>query len=261
VVENYTVLTYEKSGHVAWITLNRPEIKNALNNTSRPEISDALLKAQIDSDVYVIVLTGSGDKIFCAGGDINQQTTVNSVDQLQRHGARHPTYVIREITKPVVAMVNGAAVGGGCEMVMSCDLAIASETARFGFPEITIGLIPGTGATQILPRLLGEKRAKELIFTGRLFSAQEALQMGLVNLVAPPDKLRETTEGVINTLLKRSPATLRIAKLAVNRAFETTLSAGLATERDLYAFCFGTDDQKEGARAFLNKTEPQYRGK
>ena len=146
-------------------------------------------------------------------------------------------------------------------MVLACDIAIASENAQFGQPEIRVGVIPGIGGTQVLPRHIGEKRAKELIFTGRAITASEALQMGLVNQVVPHEKLKEATENFIAVLLRRSPVTLRIAKLAVNRALETTLSAGLECEKDFFALCFGTEDQKEGARAFLEKREPKYKGR
>jgi enoyl-CoA hydratase len=158
-------------------------------------------------------------------------------------------------------MVNGLALGGGCELVLACDMAIASEQAQFGLPEVRVGVIPGAGGTQILPRLVGEKKAKEMIFTGRLITASEALQIGLINQMVPHDKLQETTDNLIAELLKRSPAILKAAKLAVNRALETTLSAGLACERDLFALCFGMEDQKEGAKAFLEKREAEYKGR
>jgi enoyl-CoA hydratase len=158
-------------------------------------------------------------------------------------------------------MVNGLALGGGCELVLAADIAIASEKAQFGQPEIRVGVIPGAGGTQVLPRVIGEKRAKELIFTGRSITAAEALQIGLVNQVVPAENLKEATEDFVAVLLRRSPVILKIAKLAVNRALETTLGSGLACERDFFALCFGTEDQKEGAKAFLEKREPKYKGR
>lgn len=254
-------IIYEKSGHVAWITLNRPEARNALNSPTREELLEALEDARDDNEIYVIVITGAGDKAFCAGGDITEFPELNSPDQIKRHARTHPVLFIRQIPKPVVVMVNGLALGGGCEIVLASDIAIASEKAQFGQPEIRVGVIPGYGGTQVLPRLIGEKRAKELIFTGRTITATEAREIGLINQVVPHEQLRETTESFIAELLKQSPVILQIAKLAVNRAMETVLSSGLDSERDLYALCFGTKDQKEGARAFLEKRKPRYKGK
>ncbi|MDP2991621.1 MAG: enoyl-CoA hydratase/isomerase family protein, partial [Kiritimatiellota bacterium] len=220
-----------------------------------------LESARDDSDVRVVIITGAGPKAFCAGADITELPKLTTADQLGRHGRPSPIHMIRDIPKPVIAMVNGLALGGGCEIVLACDMAIASENAKFGLPEIKVGVIPGSGGTQVLPRLIGEKRARELIYTGNFITAAEALQMGMINRVVPPDKLKSATEEFIAPLLKRSPVLLQIAKLAVNRSLETSLSAGLASERDLYAAAFGTLDQKEGARAFLEKREPNYQGK
>jgi enoyl-CoA hydratase len=163
--------------------------------------------------------------------------------------------------KPVIAAVNGLALGGGCELALACDLIIAADSAKFGQPEIRVGVIPGCGGTQILPRLIGEKRAKELIFTGRMISAEEALGLGIVNQVVPLEELRDATERFVRDLLRNSPAILKIAKIAINKSLETPLSVGMSYERDLFALCFGTDDQKEGARAFLEKRKPTYTGK
>ena len=260
-MNGFETIIYEKVGNLAWITLNRPESLNAMNGKMREELMRALGDARDDDAVFVLAITGAGDRAFCAGADISEFPKLNPVDQLERFGRTHPIALIREIPKPVVAMVNGLALGGGCEIVLACDIAIASETAQLGQPEIRIGIIPGAGGTQVLPRLIGEKRAKDLIFTGRTIPALEALQMGLVNQVVPHEKLKEATENFIAVLLRRSPVTLRIAKLAVNRALETTLSVGLECEKDFFALCFGTEDQKEGARAFLEKREPKYKGR
>ena len=163
--------------------------------------------------------------------------------------------------KPVVAAVNGLALGGGCELVLACDIVIAADSAKLGQPEIRVGVIPGCGGTQVLPRLMGEKRAKELIFTGRMMTADEALAYGIVNQVVPLAELREATEKFVGDLLRNSPAILKLAKIAVNKSLETPLSVGMSYERDLFALCFGTDDQKEGAEAFLEKRKPTYTGK
>ena len=207
----YATILYEKSAHVAWITLNRPEGLHARSE--------------------------------------------------QRRAAGAPPEVTREMPKPVPAARNGRAVGGGCELVLACDIVIAADSAKFGQPEIRVGLIPGCGGSQVLPRLMGEKKAKELIFTGRMMTAEEAERYGIVNQVVPLAELREATEGFVADLLRNSPAILRIAKLAVNKSLETPLSVGMSYERDLFALCFGTDDQKEGAKAFLEKRKPTYEGR
>ncbi len=260
-MKEFETIIYEKKGNVAWITLNRPEVRNAMNNKMREELVEVLEEIRDDDEVHVVALTGAGDKAFCAGADISEFPKFSSADQIKRHGRLQPALLLRGIPKPVVAVVNGLALGGGCELVLASDIAIASENARFGQPEIRIGVIPGAGGTQVLPRLIGEKRAKELVFTGRFISAQEAYQFGLVNQVVPQEKLMEAAEDFIGTLLKQSPVILKFAKLAVNRALETTLSTGLASETDLFSLCFSTEDQKEGAKAFLEKREPSYRGR
>ena len=169
--------------------------------------------------------------------------------------------MIRDMPKPVIAMVNGLALGGGCELTMACDIVIAADDAQFGQTELRVGIIPGGGGTQILPRLVGEKKAKELVFTGRMISAEEALKLGMINQVVPHDKLRETTERFVQDILKNSPAIIKLAKIAINKSLETPLSAGMSYERDLFALCFGFEDQKEGAKAFLEKRKPIYKGK
>jgi enoyl-CoA hydratase len=255
-------IIYEKKGHVAWITLNRPEVRNAQNDQLRGEFVQALEWARDDDEVYVIVITGAGEKAFCAGADISEFRSLMIPDRMKKVLGRTTHYdLIREIPKPVIAMVNGLALGGGCEITLACDIIIASEDARFGQPEVGVGVIPGGGGTQMLPRLIGEKKAKELIFTGRLISAQEALELGMVNRVVPKEKLREAVDELIGELLKRSPIILKFAKMAVSRSLNTTLSAGLAYEKDLFTMCFGTEDQKEGANAFFEKRKPSYKGR
>lgn len=234
---------------------------NAQSDTLRAEIVDALGEADKDEEVYVIVITGAGEKAFSAGADISQFPTRYPADVIKSKWIRRPYEMIREMTKPVIAAVNGLALGGGCELVLACDIVIASENAQLGQTEIRVGLIPGCGGTQILPRIVGEKKAKELIFTGRLIPAEEALKLGIVNMVVPLDKLKETTEKFVADLLRNSPFTLQMAKLAINKSLETTLSCGMSYERDLYGLCFGTEDQKEGTKAFLEKRKPTYKGK
>jgi enoyl-CoA hydratase/carnithine racemase len=247
--------------NVAWITLNRPDVLNAQNDVLRSEVVIALDRASEDDEVFLIVITGAGEKAFSAGADISQFPTRFTDDVIKAKSRRRPYETIREIPKPVIAAVNGFALGGGCELAFACDIIIASENAQFGQPEIRVGVIPGCGGTQFWPRMIGEKRAKELIFTGRSISAEEALRMGIINQVVPLEKLRETTEKFTQDILRNSPAILRFAKIAVNKSLETPLSVGMSYERDLFAACFGTEDQKEGARAFLEKRKPIYKGK
>jgi enoyl-CoA hydratase/carnithine racemase len=257
----YATILYETADHAAWITLNRPEVLNAQSDELRAEVTQALERASLDDDVYVVVITGAGEKAFSAGADISQFPTRFPVDVIAAKARRRPYETIREMPKPVIAAVNGLALGGGCELALACDLIIAADSAMFGQPEIRVGVIPGCGGTQILPRLIGEKRAKELIFTGRMMSAEEALGLGIVNQVVPLEDLRDTTEKLVRDLLRNSPVMLRMAKIAVNKSMETPLSVGMSYERDLFALCFGTDDQKEGANAFLEKRKPTYTGR
>lgn len=257
----YKLIIYEKKNNVAWITLNRPEVLNAQNDEIRAEVVVALEHASEDEEVYVIVITGAGEKAFSAGADISQFPTRFTADVIKAKARRRPYETIREMPKPVIAAVNGLALGGGCELALACDIIIASENAQFGQPEIRVGVIPGCGGTQILPRLIGEKKAKELIFTGKMITAEEALKMGIINQVVPLDKLKEATEKFTQDMLRNSPVILRFAKIAVNKSLETPLSVGMSYERDLFAACFGTEDQKEGAKAFLEKRKPTYKGK
>lgn len=258
----FETIIYEKKENVAWITFNRPDKLNAQNQTLMGEVVTALEQANDDDEVYVIVITGAGDRAFSAGADISMFIKWSSIDVVNwTKASRRPYEFIRQIPKPVIAMVNGLALGGGCEVAIACDIIIASENAQFGQPEISVGVIPGGGGTQVLPRLVGEKRAKELVFTGDFISAQEALRIGLVNKVVPPDKLRETVDELVGKLKSKSPAIMKFAKLSVNMSLETPLSVGFKSEGDLFALCFGTEDQKEGARAFLEKKAPKYTGK
>lgn len=254
-------IIYEKKDSLAWITLNRPEARNAQNDTMRAELVQVLEDSRDDDNVRVIIITGAGDKAFSAGADISEFPKRMPADILRGKGTVRAVELIREIPKPVIAMVNGFALGGGCELAMACDIIVASDNAQFGQPEVRVGVIPGAGGTQILPRLVGEKRAKELIFTGNLITATEALELGLVNKIVPQDKLQETVIGIANAIGQHSPVIIKLAKIAVNKSLEAPLSVGMSYERDLFAMCFGTEDQKEGAKAFLEKRKPEYKGR
>jgi enoyl-CoA hydratase len=258
----FETILYEKEGKVAWITLNRPKVLNAQNLKLRGEMIQVLQTAKDDDSVQAIVITGAGDRAFSAGFDINEFISLGSSGWFKiMKGSMSQEDLIRGMPKPVIAAVNGLCLGSGCETAMACDIIIASENASFGQPEVNVGTIPGGGGTQLFPRLIGEKKAKELIFTGHFMSAEEALRYGLVNKVVPLDKLKETVDSLLKEILRQSPIILGIAKLAVNKSLETTLSTGLSCEQDLFTTCFGTEDQKEGAKAFLEKRKPVYKGK
>jgi enoyl-CoA hydratase len=260
-LSEFKTIIYEKKENVAWITLNRPEVLNAQNDQMREELVRAFQDARDDENVRVIVLTGAGDRAFSAGADISEFPKLAPSDYIKRSGRLRPYDIVRSIPKPVIAAVNGYALGGGCELAMACDIIIASENATFGQPEIRVGVIPGGGGTQMLPRLIGEKMAKELIFTGKSITAQEAYRLGLVNKVVPKEKLMEEVNSLVGELLKRSPIILALAKIAVNKAMETTLTEGLRCEIDLFELCFSTEDQKEASKAFLEKRQPVFKGR
>lgn len=254
-------ILFEKKDSVAWITLNRPEVRNAQNDALRSEVIWALENSRDDDDIRLIIITGAGDKAFSAGADISEFPKRMTADIIRVKGIRKTVDIIRDIPKPVIAMVNGLALGGGCELAMACDIIIASDNAQFGQPEINVGVIPGAGGTQILPRLVGEKKAKELVFTGAFIPAQEALTLGLINKVVPQDKLLEAVMEMAKAILRHSPIIMKLAKVAINKSLETPLSIGMDWERDIFAMCFGTEDQKEAANAFLGKRKPEYKGK
>jgi enoyl-CoA hydratase len=259
--QRFKYIIYEKPNeNYARIILNRPEVMNALNVELRQELIEALDLIENDQSTRALVLTGAGDKAFSAGADINifrEMSPFQAKKYLRiSKGASNK---IENLSKPVIAAVNGYAMGGGLELAMSCDIIIASDNARFAQSEINIGFIPGVGGTQRLPRIVGSKRAKELIFTGDLIDAQEAFRIGLVNRVVPKSELMSTVESLIVKICQKSPIALRLAKEAINKSL-SGLSQGLDYESALFSFAFSTNDQKEGAAAFLEKRKPTYTG-
>ncbi len=262
--QGFTKIIYEKKDGVAWITLNNPERYNALEKAMRAELKAALEDAWRDDSVRAVVIRGSG-KAFSAGGDIKamlEWTPTAAIRELKELGTAFVIErIIREMPKPVIAMVHGYCLGGGFELAMSCDLVVASEDAKFGSPEIGIGLIPGSGGTQMLPRYVGEKKAKELIFTGETISAREAAELGIVNKVVPPEQLQAAVEELLGKLLSKSPVALAAAKEAINASLELGLTQGIKYESFVFSQLFSTEDQKEGARAFLEKRKPQWKGR
>ncbi len=257
----YENLIVERRGGVAVVTVNRPEKLNALNIRTRSEILAALEELAGDDEIRVVVITGAGDKAFIAGADINEFAGKTALEQRAIMRSRRAFDSVEEFPKPVIAMINGYALGGGCELAMACDIRIASSRAKLGQPEIKLGIIPGGGGTQRMPRLIGEGRAMELILTGDMISAEEAERLGLVNHVVAPEELESKTMEIANKIAEMSPVALRMAKQAVKNAARTDLRAGLEAELDLFALCFASEDKEEGVRAFIEKRQPQFRGR
>lgn len=253
---------YEVRGVAAWITLNRPDKLNALNRAAVSEIALACQRASDDPGVRVLVLTGSGERAFAAGADIQELAGLQPAeaqafaDYLQSCLAR-----IERCAKPVLAVINGVALGGGCELILACHLRLAADHARFGQPEINLGLIPGAGGTQRLQRLVGRGRALELILSGRVIDAAEALRIGLVSEVVAAAELTAAAERTIGQLASKSPLALGRALEAVLSGGESALTEGLRMEAALFGLCFATEDMREGTRAFLEKRKPTFRGR
>ncbi len=258
---SYETLLIERRGRVAIITINRPEKRNALNIKTRQEGAAALDKLRDDAEIGVVVFTGAGDKSFIAGADIAEFANRTALTQRDVMLDRSLFNAIDSFPKPVIAMVNGYCLGGGCELALACDLRIASETASFGQPEINLGIIPGGGGTQRLTRLIGEGKAMELILTGDIIDAKTAYTLGLVNTVVPAADLEAKTMEIANRIAEKSPIALQMAKEAVKLASRSNLDEGLRREVDLFALCFSSEDKDEGVTAFLEKRKPQFKGK
>lgn len=244
---------------IGTVTLNRPRVLNALNQALMEELADAMETLDRDDAVRCLVLTGN-DRAFAAGADVHEFADATPADMVR--GYRFQQWErIRRVGKPVIAAVSGYALGGGCELAMACDVVIASETARFGQPEIRLGLIPGAGGTQRLTRAIGKSRAMELVLTGRYLTAAEALGLGLVSRVVPVELYLEEAKALAREIAGQPPIAVRMAKEAVLQAFETTLGAGLEFERRCFHLLFGTEDKREGVRAFLEKRPAQFTGR
>jgi enoyl-CoA hydratase len=258
----YNTILYEKADGIAKVILNRPEALNALNSSVYNELYDVFESIENDEEVRVVVLTGSGEKAFAAGSDVVEMQHMNTLD-IQKFVAaiRRASDRIYTLTKPTIAAINGYALGGGCELSMCCDLRICSEKSRFGQPEINLGLIPGACGTQRLPRLVGVAKAKEMIFLGDMIKADEALNLGLVNKVVPPEGLMDEAMEWAKKLASKSGPVLAMAKLAINTGVDTDITSGLNTEARCVALCFATEDQKEGMTAFLDKREAVFKNR
>jgi enoyl-CoA hydratase len=256
---NFIKVTEQIEPFVALIELNRPKELNALNHELMGELHEALVQLDANQNVRVIILTGN-EKAFAAGADIKQMADKTAVEMITEN--RFKTWdQIRNTKKPIIGAVSGFALGGGCELAMTCDMIVASETAKFGQPEVRIGTIPGAGGTQRLTKALGKAKSMELILSGRFLSAIEAFAHGLVNHVFPLDSYLNEAIKLAKEIAAFSPVAVQLAKEAVNRSFETHLEEGLAFERKSFYLTFASEDQKEGMKAFVEKRTPSYKGK
>jgi enoyl-CoA hydratase len=253
---------YEKKGSIAYVTVNRPKVLNALNTATWSDLRKAFGDARDDVAVRGVILTGAGDKAFIAGADISElaQVTAFEAQQSSRFGQEVLDF-IENLGKPVVAAVNGFALGGGCETAMACTIRIAVESAKFGQPEVMLGLVPGGGGTQRLPRLVGKGRALQLILSGEMITAQEAYRIGLVNEIVRAAGLIQRAEAILGKISANAPIAVSFALEAANKGMETSQGEALLLEAAYFGLCAATEDKKEGTTAFLEKRPPQFRGR
>lgn len=253
---------YEKKDGIAYVTLNRPKVLNALNTPTWADLRVAFETARDDADVRGVILTGAGDKAFIAGADISELAKVTAVEaeQSSRFG-QEVLDLIENLGKPVIAAINGFALGGGCETAMACTIRIAVENAKFGQPEVKLGLLPGGGGTQRLPRLVGKGRALELILSGEMISASEAYRIGLVNKVVPAADLIPHAEEILKRIAANAPIAVKFALEATNKGVQTSQDEGLLLEASYFGLCAATEDKKEGTTAFLEKRAPLFHGR
>ena len=260
---NFENIIYNKENGIARITINRPDKRNALNQAVRLELRQVISDIESGSDVKVAIITGAGDKAFIGGADITELKELTPISCEARASTLGQQLYndLENLKVPVIAMINGFCLGGGCELAMCCDIRIASENARLGQPEINIGIFPGGGGTQRLPHLVGWGRAKELIYTGRIIDAFEAEKIGLVDKVVAQDKLESTVTELAETIASKSSLIIKLAKQAINIGMYTNLPDGLSYEKSTFSLCFATEDHSEGIAAFLEKRKPEFKGK
>ena len=256
-------ILYEKSEGIATITINRPEVRNALTQALMAELGHAIDQADLDEEVRVLILTGAGDRAFVAGADINEVGARDTLSELGPNSRlrRMVFSHLEHLSKPSIAAVNGYAFGGGCELALACTLRVAADSARFGQPEINLGIIPGLGGTQRLTRMVGKGHAMELILTGEPINAQEAFRIGLVNKVVPAASLMEEARAFAKKLVSKPPLALRAAKDAVDYGTDMSLETALEFENRLFAIVSGSADKNEGVAAFLEKRKPKWQGR
>ncbi len=256
------VLLVEIADYVALLTLNRPGVMNALDRTLAEALTATLPRLDRDPAVRVAILTGAGERAFCAGADLKERATMSPDEVLaQRQRLIDATAAVLRFEKPLIAAINGFALGGGLELAMACDFAYAAEGARFGLPETTLAIIPGDGGTQLLPRLVGQAKARELIFSGEVIDAAEAARLNLVSRVLPPDALLPAARATAARIANNGPIAVRQAKRALNMARETGFWAGFAFEQEAYQATIPTEDRTEALRAFAEKRPPRYQGR
>ena len=253
---------YEKKGAIAYVTVNRPKVLNALNTPTWKDLRTAFEDARDDTAIRGVILSGAGNKAFIAGADIGELAHVAAfeAEQSSRFG-QEVLDLIENLGKPVVAAVNGFALGGGCETAMACTIRLAVDTAKFGQPEVTLGLVPGGGGTQRLPRLVGKGRALQLILSGEMISAQEAYRIGLVNEIVPAADLVPRAEAILKKIASNAPIAVKFALEAANKGLDTSQGEGLLLEASYFGLCAATEDKKERTTAFLEKRAPQFRGR
>jgi enoyl-CoA hydratase/carnithine racemase len=253
---------YEKRNGIGYVTVNRPKVLNALNTPTWADIRTAFEDARDDTSVRGVILTGAGNKAFIAGADISELSHATALDaeRASRFG-QEVLDLIENLGKPVIAAVNGFALGGGCETAMACTIRIAADSAKFGQPEVALGLVPGGGGTQRLPRLVGKGRALQLILSAEMIGAQEAHRIGLVNEIVPAADLLPRAEAILRKIASNAPVAIRFALAAVNKGLETSQDEGLLLEASYFGLCAGTEDKKEGTTAFLEKRPPQFTGR
>jgi enoyl-CoA hydratase len=253
---------YEKKDAIAYVTVNRPKVLNALNTPTWKDLRAAFEDARGDTAIRGVILTGAGNKAFIAGADIGELAHVAAfeAEQSSRFG-QEVLDLIENLGKPVIAAVNGYALGGGCETAMACTIRLAVDTARFGQPEVALGLVPGGGGTQRLPRLVGKGRALQLILSGEMINAQEAYRIGLVNEIVPAADLVPRAEAILKKIASNAPIAVKFALEAANKGLETSQGEGLLLEASYFGLCAATEDKKEGTTAFLEKRTPQFHGR
>jgi len=253
---------YEKKGAIAYVTVNRPKVLNALNQKTWENLRAAFEDVRDDTAIRGAILTGAGGKAFMAGADIGELAKITGAVEAAKSSSygQEVLNLVENLGKPVIAAVNGFALGGGCETAMACTIRVAAEDAKFGLPEVTLGIIPGGGGTQRLPRLVGKGRALQLILSGGMINAQEAYRIGLVNEVVPTDDLISRAEAILNQIFKNAPIAVKYLLEAVNKGLETSLNEGLSLEASFFGICASTEDRKEGTLAFLQKRHANFKG-
>jgi len=259
---SYSTIIYTEREHVATVTLNRPKADNVINQQLAQELEEVCRGINQDDNIYVVVITGAGDKAFCGGSELEKSVQAGNISRGQEDVGVHYNVAgaIASIDRPVIAAINGDALGQGLELALGCDVRLAVEKAQFGFPQVALGLLPMDGGTQRLPRIVGKGKALELIFTGETINAEEALEIGMVSKVVAQENLASEVDALAQTMASKAPIALRYIKEAVNKGLDLTLDQGLRLEADLYFLLHTTADRREGIRAFLEKRTPRFKG-